>query len=332
MQAPLAAQAAEITYAEGLRQGLEQAMELSDRVMVVGQLVDFARGVFGSTGGLAERFGHERVRDFPVSESAMTAIGVGAAVAGMRPVLVHHRIDFMLYAMDAMVNWLSLWRFKSNRASSLPLTVRAIVGRGWGQGPQHSKSPHAWFAHVPGLRVAMPATAFDAKGLLLESIFGENPVLMVEHRGLYALKARVPVTPYRIRFGQAALRRAGEDVSLVAVGAMVPFALRVADLLAEHKVRAEVIDLRTISPLDSESVCRSVEKTGRLAVMDPAWGSFGTAAEVISRVAERLGRKLRADPVRITLPDSHTPMSAALEALYYPTEADVAAQLRALVR
>jgi pyruvate dehydrogenase E1 component beta subunit len=322
----------EITYAEGLRQALDQAMELSERVLVIGQLVDFKGGVFGSTGGLADRHGRGRVRDFPVSESAMTALGIGAAVAGMRPVLVHHRIDFMLYSMDAVVNWLSLWRFKSNRESTLPLTIRAIVGRGWGQGPQHSKSPHAWFAHVPGLKVAMPATAFDAKGLLLESIFGEDPVIMIEHRSLYALKDRVPARPYRVRFGRAAVRRTGDDVTVVAVGAMVPFALRVADLLAEHRVRAEVIDLRTISPLDTDSICRSVEKTGRIAVLDPAWRSFGVSAEVIARVSERLGRKLRADPLRISYPDSHTPMSSALEAVYYPTEASAVAQLRALVK
>jgi pyruvate dehydrogenase E1 component beta subunit len=321
----------DITYAEAVRQALQQGMELSEKVLVIGQLVDFARGVFGSTGGLAEQFGRERVRDFPVSESTMTALGIGAAVAGMRPVLVHHRIDFMLYSMDAVVNWLALWRFKSNGESALPLTIRAIVGKGWGQGPQHSKSPHAWFAHVPGLRVAMPATAFDAKGLLLESVFGENPVIMIEHRSLYPLKDRVPVRPYRVRFGRAAVRRIGEDITLVAVGVMVPFALRVADLLAEHKVRAEVIDLRTLSPLDTESVCRSVGKTGRLAVLDPAWRSFGVSAEVIACVAERLGRRLRADPLRIAYPDSHTPMSAALETLYYPSEADAVAQLRRLV-
>ncbi len=321
----------EASYADALKQGLQQAMELDDRVLLVGQLVDYAPGVFGSTTGLAERFGTGRVRDFPVSESAMTALGIGAAVAGMRPVLVHHRLDFMLYSIDAIVNWLSLWRFKSNGASSAPVTIRAIVGRGWGQGPQHSKSLHAWFAHVPGLKVAMPATAFDAKGLLLESIFGEDPVIMIEHRSLFGLKDRVPEFPYRVRFGHAAVRRIGTDLTLVAAGVMVPFALRVAAQLAEHRVEAEVIDLRTISPLDLETVLSSVEKTGRLAVLDPTWGSFGMAAEVISRVAERCGRSLRADPVRIAHPDSHTPMSSALETAYYPDQSSVVERLRALV-
>src|SRR5258708_28934106 len=268
----------EASYADALRQGLEQAMDLSDGVVVVGQLVDYAPGVVGSTTGLVERFGTERVRDFPVAESAMTALGIGAAIAGLRPVLVHHRLDFMLYSIDAIVNWLSLWRFKANNKSAAPVVIRAIVGRGWGQGPQHSKSLHAWFAHVPGLKVAMPATAFDAKGLLLESIFGEDPVLMIEHRSLFTLKDRVPEVPYRVRFGKAAVRRRGSDVTLAAIGVMVPFALRVAASLAEQGVDAEVIDMRTVSPLDSDGVCASVEKTGRLAVLDPAWGSFRLAA------------------------------------------------------
>lgn len=326
------AQASELSYAEALRQGMEQAMTLHDGVMVIGQLVDYAPGVFGTTTGLAERFGASRVRDFPVSESAMTALGMGAAIAGLRPVLVHHRLDFMLYSMDAVVNWLSLWRFKSNGKSSAPLTIRAIVGRGWGQGPQHSKSLHAWFAHVPGLRVAMPATAFDAKGLLLESIFGEDPVLIIEHRSLFGLKDLVPESAYRVRFGRAAVRRRGRDVTLVAAGVMVPFALRVASQLGERGVDAEVIDLRTVSPLDHDAVCASVEKTGRLVIFDPAWQSFGVSAEVIARVVERKWRCLRADPLRVCHPDSHTPMSLALENAYYPNETDVVAQVKRLIR
>lgn len=321
----------EQSYAEALKQGLGQAMELDPGVIVIGQLVDYAPGVFGSTTGLAERFGTQRVRDFPVAESAMTALGIGAAIAGMRPVLVHHRLDFMLYSIDAIVNWLSLWRFKSNGQSSAPVTIRAIVGRGWGQGPQHSKSLHAWFAHVPGLKVAMPATAFDAKGLLLESIFGQDPVLMIEHRALFGLKDRVPSLPYRVRFGRAVVRRAGDQATLVAAGNMVPFALRVAAQLAEQGISTEVVDLRTVAPLDHETVCRSVEKTGRLVVLDPAWLSFGMAAEVVARVAERHGRRLRSDPLRICHPDSHTPMSSALETVYYPREADVAKKVRAMI-
>jgi pyruvate dehydrogenase E1 component beta subunit len=323
---------AEASYADALNQGLLQAMELDDGVVVMGQLVDYSPGVFGTTCGLVERFGSARVRDFPVAESAMTAAAIGASIVGMRPVLVHHRLDFMLYSIDAIVNWMALWRFKSNGECNLPLVIRAIVGKGWGQGPQHSKSLHSWFAHVPGLNVAMPATAFDAKGLLLESILGESPVIMIEHRSLFSLKDQVPQLPYRVPFGQAVLRRLGNDLSIVAVGVMVPFAIRVAERLAANGVQADVVDIRTVSPLDTATVCQSVARTGRLCVMDPAWRSFGMAAEIIANVVEHAGMALRSAPLRISHPDSHTPMSSVLEAAYYPQEAAVVAQLLKLAR
>lgn len=320
-----------LTYAQAIAQGLQQAMELSPDVILMGQLIDYSPGVFGTTTGLVERFGANRVLDFPVAESVMTSAGMGAALAGLRPVLIHHRLDFMLYSMDAVVNWISLWRFKSNNESRVPLTIRAIVGKGWGQGPQHSKSLHAWFAHLPGLRVAMPATAFDAKGMLLESIFGEDPTIIIEHRSLFTLKDDVPEQPYRVRFGKAVVRRRGKDITLVAVGIMVPLALKVAARLAERSVDVEVIDLRTVTPLDTTTVIDSVSRTGRLVVADPAWRSAGVAAEVVAAVAEKIGRRLKADPLRVCLPDSHTPMSAALEAVYYPDEDDMVKKLHALV-
>ena len=165
-------------------------------------MVNYSKaGVFGTTSGLIERFGPDRVQDFPVAESFMTSAAVGAAAAGLRPVLVHQRQDFMLYSMDAIANWLALWRFKSGGKSHLPVVIRTVVGKGWGQGPQHSKSLHAWFAHLPGIRVAMPATPHDVKGLLLESIFGENPVIFIEHRSLFSMTGPVPERPYRVRFG-----------------------------------------------------------------------------------------------------------------------------------
>lgn len=320
------------SYAEAINQALSQAMELDDRVFILGQLVDYKPGVFGTTTGLIEKFGADRVQDFPVAESVMTAAAIGAALVGMRPVLIHHRLDFMLYSMDAIVNWLSLWRFKSNNDSGLPVVIRAIVGKGWGQGPQHSKSLHAWFAHLPGLRVAVPATAFDAKGLLLESIFGEDPAIIVEHRSLFGLRDRVPSRPYRVRYGKAVVRRKGTDVTLAAIGMMVPLALRAAGQLASQSVDAEVIDLRTVSPLDIDTVCESVVKTGRLVVADPAWCTGSVAAEVITAVCERAARSLKANPARVCLPDSHTPMSAALEEAYYPTEASIVDQTLAQFR
>lgn len=319
-----------LTYSAAINQALEQAMELSPDVIVLGQLVDYADGIFGTTAGLSERFGTDRVQDFAVAEGVMTSTAGGAALAGLRPVLVHQRLDFMMYSMDAIVNWLSLWRFKSNGLSNMPVTIRAIVGKGWGQGPQHSKSLHAWFAHLPGIDVAVPATAYDAKGLLLESIFSECPTIIIENRSLYSMADDVPEIPYRVRFGQASVRRIGTDVTLVALGSMVPPALRAASQLAEEGIETEVIDLRTVSPIDTQSIYNSVSKTGRLLVADPAWQSVGVAAEIIASVSQEMGQQLLANPVRICLPDSHTPMSAPLEEQYYVDDADLERAIRTL--
>jgi pyruvate dehydrogenase E1 component beta subunit len=318
----------QLSYAKAILEATDQAMSLCPEVVVLGQLVDTQSGIFGTTTGLVDKYGPERVQDFPVAENLMTATAMGAALTGLRPVLCHQRLDFMIYSLDAIVNWLSLWRFKSNMQSAMPVTIRTIVGKGWGQGPQHSKTLHSWFAHVPGLRVAVPATAYDIKGLLLESIFGETPTLFVEGRGLYSMTDHVPEQPYRVRFGQAVIRRPGKDATLVAVGLMVPLALRAAATLEKEGVDVEVIDPRTISPLDRKTICDSAFKTRRLVVADPSWHAFGAAAEIIACVAENLGDKLKAKPVRVTLPDSHTPMSMALEAEYYPGENDLVAAIR----
>ena len=319
-----------LSYAQAINEALSQALELSEDVVVIGQLVDTS-GVFGTTKGLVEKWGKRRIQDFPVSENLMTSAGMGAAMAGMRPVLVHHRLDFMVYAMDPIVNWLSLWRLKSNGQSSLPVTIRTVVGKGWGQGPQHSKSLHSWFAHLPGLRVAVPATAHDAKGLLLESIFGETPTIILENRSLFSMVEAVPENPYRIPFGQAAIRRRGVHVTVAALGIMVPMALQVAKQLAEESVEVEVLDLRTVAPLDRQAILASVSKTGRLVVADPAWRSVSVASEIIAIVCEQLGRELKSNPVRLCLPDSHTPMSPPLEAAYYPNDASMLAAIRSVL-
>lgn len=310
----------ELAFNQGINEALHQACEMSEDVIVLGQLVNYKSGVFGTTTGLVERFGPKRVQDFPIAEGLMTSCALGAAVSGLRPVLVHQRLDFMVYSLDAIANWLALWRFKSGGKCSAPVTIRAIVGKGWGQGPQHSKSLHSWFAHLPGLKVAIPSTAYDAKGLILESIFGEDPTVIIEARGLFNMKDQVPEKPYRVRFGQAARRRFGTDVTIAAVGLMVPLALRAADQLSKEGVNAEVIDLRTVSPLDVDMLCSSVDKTHRLVVCDPAWRSVSVASEIIAAVTENAADKLAANPVRVTFPDSHTPMSMTLEKEYYPDE------------
>ena len=321
-----------ISYFEAIREGTLQAMKLDKNVMLMGQLVDYKPGVFGTTAGLSKKFGNHRVRGFPVSESLMTSDGIGAALAGQRVILVHIRIDFMMYAMDAIVNWLSLWRFKSNNKSNIPLVIRAIVGKSWGQGPQHSKSFHSWFANLPGIRVAMPATAYDAKGLLLESIFSDDPSIIIEHRSLFNLKDQVPIKPYRVKYGKAIVRRKGTDISLVAIGCLVIDALKAAEILKKDGISVEVIDPRTLSPLDFKTIMKSVSKTKRLVVADPGWHSFGAASEIISSVIEKKNFRLKSNPLRLTLPDSHTPMSKNLENKYYLDEKKIALAIKNLFK
>jgi pyruvate/2-oxoglutarate/acetoin dehydrogenase E1 component len=321
----------ELSYAQAIQEALSQAMELCPDVVLMGQLVNYRSGIFGTTTGLVEKFGERRVLDFPVAESLMTSHAVGAALTGVRPVLVHQRQDFMIYSLDAIVNWLALWRFKSGGKAAMPVVIRTIVGKGWGQGPQHSKSLHAWFSHMPGLRVAIPATAYDIKGLLLESILGENPVIFVENRSLFSMKDKVPAEPYRVRFGKGTVRRTGSDMTLVAIGSMVPLALRVAEKLATESIQLEVIDPRTISPLDTELIFQSLRKTKRLAVADPAWEFGSVSAEIIAQASSAMARDMRCNPIRITYPDSHTPASQKLEEKYYPNEEVFAQKIRAAV-
>jgi pyruvate/2-oxoglutarate/acetoin dehydrogenase E1 component len=261
-----AADTRELNFGEAINEAMAQAMELDPSVFVYGIGADGKSGIFGSTTGLVDRFGAKRVFDTPIAEGGLTAMALGAAVGGLRPVLVHQRFDFMLYAVDQITNWIAPWRFISGGRGKVPLTLRIIVGKGWGQGPQHSKSLHAWFAHVPGLRVVMPASPADAKGLLLSSIFSDDPTLFIEARALYSMREAVPTQPYFIKLGKAFTRRAGKDISVVSMSSMIPPALQAADELAKQNIDAEVIDIRGLMPLDMDTVMASVRKTGRLVV------------------------------------------------------------------
>lgn len=319
----------QLPYNQAVCEALRQAMELSSDVLVTGQFVDYKPGIFGTTTGLVEKFGPDRVHDFPIAEASMHMAAMGAALEGMRPVVCHQRLDFLLNSMDTFANWMGLWWFKSNKCCSLPITIRMAIGKGWGQGPQHSKSLHAWFAHIPGLNVVMPATPFDAKGMLLESIFGETPTVIIEGRPIYNMKGYVPEEPYRVRFGKGVVRKEGKDISLVALGWMVPWAMRIAVKLEQEGVHAEVIDPRSLRPLDLDLILGSVSKTKRLVVFDPGWRSFGVASEIITLCVEHLGGGFVSN--RITLPDSHCPVSQSLEEEYYPKDEEILTRIRKLI-
>jgi len=307
-----------LSFCEALNEALRQALEADPRVIVMGEGVDDPRAIFGSTRGLQERFGKTRVFDLPLSENGMTGVAIGAALTGLRPVMTHQRVDFTLYAMDQLVNHAAKRSYASGGLQSVPITIRAVIGRGWGQGSQHSQSLQAFFMHAPGFKVAMPATAYDAKGLLLASIEDPNPVIFLEHRALYAHTGDVPEAAYTVPFGKAAIRRPGTDATLVAVSYMVWEAMQAAQTLAQEGIEVEVIDLRTLKPWDAACVLESVNKTGRLIVADTSWRTAGAAAEIAARVAEEAFHALKAPIRRVALPDLPTPTSAVLERAFYP--------------
>lgn len=293
-------------------------MAQDERVITYGLGVSDPKSIFGTTAGLQDRFGDERVFDMPTAENAMTGVAIGAALQGIRPVMVHQRLDFFLLAMDQLVNAAAKWHFMFGGGASVPITIRLILGRGWGQGPTHSQNLQAWFAHIPGLKVVMPTTAEDAKGLLLSSIFDPNPILFLEHRWLHNLSGEVPEESYQIPLGKARIVRAGDAVTIVAMSYMVIEAMHAADYLSSQGIDCEILDLRTISPLDWDAVFTSVRKTGRLLALDTGHTTGSVAGEVLARVASECWEYLKSAPQRLAMPDFPEGTSPALTEHYHP--------------
>jgi pyruvate dehydrogenase E1 component beta subunit len=308
-----------LSYGAALRESLEQNMRLDPRIIVLGQGVDDSAGVFGSTHNLHVEFGGQRVMDTPLAEEALTGIANGAALRGLRPVLVHARVEFMLLALNQVLNHAAKWRAMYGDDSAMPVVYRAIIGRGWGQGAQHSQSLQSLFLNVPGLQVVMPAIASDAKGLLSTALVGRDPVVFIEHRQLYSLEDWVPVEHYRTPFGRARICRRGGDVTLVAWSQMVHEATRAAEALEALGVSAEVIDPRTLAPLDIETIFESVERTGRLLLVENGWVECGPSAEIAARCAYEVFHALKAPIARVGFPRLATPSSHVLEEAYYPS-------------
>lgn len=308
----------QLKFTEAIREAIDLCMAKDPTVYVMGLGVPDPKGIFGSTLGLQQKYGPGRVMDMPTSENGMTGVALGSALVGMRPILTHQRIDFALLAMDQIVNQAAKWHYMFGGQTSVPMVIRLIIGRGWGQGPQHSQSLQACLAHIPGLKVILPASPHDAKGLLIASIEDSNPVIFIEHRWLHNVTGLVPEGIYRVPLGKAKVIREGTDLTMVAVSYMALEALRAAELLAKEGIAAEIIDLRSLNPLDHELILKSVGKTGRLLVADTGWKSFGSSAEVVARVAEEALGHLKCPPVRVTLPDCPAPTAPALANQYYP--------------
>ena len=315
-----------LSYSLAINEAFHQMMSSDPSVMLIGQGVKSPWYVGNTAQGLLERFGEDRVIDTPVSENAMTGAAVGAALAGMRPIVVHPRMDFMLYAFDPIINEAANWHYMSGGKASVPVVIWGIVNRGGEQAAQHSQALHATFAHIPGLKVVMPSTPYDAKGLMISAIRDPNPVVFIDDRWLYRLEDDVPEDVYSVEIGKGVIRKPGNDVTLVAVSWMAREAEKALPQLEAEGIDAELIDLRSVKPLDADLVIASVRKTGRLVVADGGWRTCGIAAEVMALVMENAFESLKAPVKRVTLPDCPAPASAVLEAAYYPgAEAIVAA-------
>jgi len=307
-----------ITYEKAIQEATEQAMTNDPRVFVIGLDADDPSAMFGSLKNLSFS---ERVIGTPISENAVCGIAMGAALAGQRPICIHLRVDFLLSAMDLIVNYMAKWRYMFGGKVQVPVVIRAVIGRGWGCAAQHAQALHAMFAHIPGLKVVMPSLPYTAKGLLLTAIQEDNPVIVIEHRRLYSHKGHVPKKLYGVPLGKGVLMRKGGSLTIVAASIAVIDALNAVDL---HKIDADVIDIRSITPLDTDIICSSVKKTGNLLVVDYAYPFCGLASEICAKVTELSFSDLHQAPQRITFPNCSVPASGILEKVYYPSSETVA--------
>lgn len=327
----------ELTYAQAIREAHAQLLATDDRVFIAGQGLWSPWYAGGSLDNLDLEFGRERVLDSPVSENAVTGMCVGAALAGMRPIVFHPRMDFMLLAVDPIVNQAANWCYLFSGEVSVPLVIRAVINRGGEQGAQHSQALHAMFMHIPGLKVVMPSTPSDAKGLLAAAVADPNPVLYIDDRWLYSQRGNVAPELFETPLGKAAIRRraayadSGRSITLVGISTMAVEACAAAALLEQQGIDAEVIDLRSLKPWDQECVLASVQRTGRAVVCDPGWRTAGAAAEIAAVIAEDAFHDLEAPVARVTLPDAPAPVASTEEQTYYPkAEQIVEAALRTL--
>jgi pyruvate/2-oxoglutarate/acetoin dehydrogenase E1 component len=314
-----------ITFAEAINEALDFSLTKDKLMICYGLGVTDPKSVFGTTKGLEQKFGKNRVFDMPTSENAMTGVGVGASLNGVRSVITHQRLDFFLLAMDQLVNGAAKYYYMYGSQKNIPITIRLIIGRGWGQGPTHSQNLQSWFSHIPGLKVVMPSNPRDAKTLLISSIFDPNPVIYLEHRWLHNSKGNVPEDNLIEKIGNAKIIRKGNDITIVSMSYMTIESLRAADFLSkEMNIDVEVIDLRSVKPIDWKTIFKSVEKTGKIIVVDSGFTTGSIAGEIVARVSMERFRYLKIPPARLAMPDVPEPTSFALTKGFYIGSKDIA--------
>ena len=317
----------QLKFTEAINEALLIAMRRDPSVICYGLGVTDPKAIFGTTANLLNEFGSSRVFDMPTSENAMTGVAIGASLNGIRPVMIHQRLDFFLLAMDQLVNAAAKWHYMFGGQISVPITIRLILGRGWGQGPTHSQNLQAWFAHIPGLKVVMPSTPESAKGLLLSSIFDPNPVVFLEHRWLHNSIGDVSTGDSRLKIGPVRMARSGSDITIVASSYMVVEALHAAKYLETEGIQCQVVDLHTINTIDWEGIYAAVEQTGRLLALDTGYATGSVSGEVIARVAMNRMSCLKCAPVRLAMPDVPEPTSFGLTKGFFVRAGHIASQV-----
>ena len=315
-----------ITYAEAINSAIDIAMSIDDKVICYGLGANDPKGIFGTTLGLEEKFGKERVFDMPTSENAMTGVAIGAAIGGFRTIMTHQRLDFFLLAMDQLVNSAAKMHYMFNGELKVPVTIRLILGRGWGQGPTHSQNLQSWFAHIPGLKVVMPSSAEDAKGLLLSSIFDSNPVLFLEHRWLHNSSSDIIEGDFRVPIGKSKKLNQGNDLTIVSMSYLTAEAILATNYLKKYSVNVDLIDLRSIKPLDLQTIVDSINKTGKLLVLDTGASTCSVASDIISKISTEYFSLLKEAPAILAMPDVPEPTSYALTKNFYIGAGDIAAK------
>ena len=312
-----------LKFYEAIREATAISLQDDPSVYLIGLGVPDPKGIFGTTEGLQSQFGSDRVMDMPISENGMTGVAIGSALVGMRPILTHQRVEFAILSMEQIVNQAAKWFHMTAGKNNIPLVIRMIIGRGWGQGAQHSQSLESWFAHIPGLKVVMPATPYDAKGLLISAVEDNNPVIFMEHRWLHNTFGEVPEKKYKVPIGEAKIINKGSDITIVSHSYMSIEALKSAKILKKHNVSCEIVDLRSLRPLDVNTIITSVKKTKRLLVVDNGWTKFGVSAEIISSITEKIFSDLKSAPKRIGIEDVPIPSTRALAVHSYPTPSKI---------
>lgn len=313
-----------IKYSEAINEGICEAMNSDKSIICFGLGTTDPKAIFSTTVGLEEKFGSERVFDMPTSENAMTGIAIGASMNGIKAIMTHQRLDFFLLAMDQLVNNAAKAHYMFGGALSIPITIRLIIGRGWGQGPTHSQNLQAWFAHIPGLKVVMPSTPSDAKSLLISSIFDPNPVVFLEHRWLHNSLGDVKKGLIKKKIGECNVLKNGKDITIICMSYLTIEAIKASNYLEVKGISCEVIDLSSIKPIDWDSIFYSVKKTGRILACDTGFTTCSVAGEIIARVSIELFDKLKAKPLRLAMPDVPEPTSFGLTKGFYIGAGDIA--------